>query len=211
MKLTFLGHAAFALEAGGTRICLDPHAPGVLGGRFQLPAIVGPFDAIVATHRHEDHLAWRPQLGTDRVVDTDSQVGDVAVRFRAVPHDAVHGAAMGWVRMASLTAEGLRVVHAGDVGSWTEADVAWLRGTDVLLLPVGGTYTLDGPGAAALCARVRPRCVVPMHAQDPRVDLPLHPVAPFLDALAWPVAEASELRLPSDLPTAPTALVLSAP
>lgn len=212
MRLRFLGHAAFDLALAGQRLCLDPHKPGALGGRFRLPAIAGPFDAILHSHGHEDHAAWTPALGTTRVLDRPGQLGDVVLDTRPVFHDAERGLRMGLCRMLSLRGEGLRIVHCGDLGAWDETDVAWLRGTDVLLVPVGGTWTLDGAAAAQLVAQVAPRFVVPMHAADPRVDLALAAIADFLTAFAGPVDNLPELRLAAPPAAGPTtALVLSAP
>lgn len=194
MRLRFLGHAAFDLQLAGLRLCLDPHRPGALGGRFQLPAIAGPFDAVVCSHGHEDHAAWTPELGTDRVIDSDERIGEVEIRCRWVPHDDVGGLRMGLTRMVSLQGEGLRIVHCGDIGAWDASDVDWLRGATGLLVPVGGTFTLDGRLAAKLVAEVAPRWVVPIHAADPRVDLPLAPIGPFVDALGWPTVELPALK-----------------
>ncbi|MBM4343769.1 MAG: MBL fold metallo-hydrolase [Deltaproteobacteria bacterium] len=182
MRLRFLGHAAFDLELGGVRLCLDPHKPGALGGRFRLPAIAGPFDALVHTHSHEDHCAWAPAFGTTTVLDRPQVFRGLAVDTRAAFHDAEGGARMGLVRMVSLVGEGLRVVHCGDLGAWDEDDVAWLRGTDVFLVPAGGTYTLDGAQAAQLAEVVGARLTVPMHCADARVDLRLDALDGFTRA-----------------------------
>lgn len=207
MKLRFLGHAAFALELGGLRLCLDPHKPGALGGRFQLPAIHGPFDAIACTHPHEDHSAWTPELGTTTRLEGDAQLGALTVRGRAVFHDTHAGTRMGLVTMLSFEAEGVRVVHCGDIGSYDADDVAWLRGTDVLLVPVGGTYTLDGPQAAELVRQVQPRMAMPMHAADPRIALPLAPLQNFLQCFEAPPWRGAELVWTAGAPP-PAAIVL---
>ena len=210
MRLRFLGHAAFDLHLGGQRLCLDPHRPGALGGRFQLPAIVGPFAAVVISHRHADHAGWTPALGCDRVIDSDADLDGVQLRFRWVPHDDAGGLRMGMTRMIELRGEGLRLVHCGDIGDWDQGDMEWLRGCDGLLVPVGGTFTLDGARAAALVAAVAPRWVVPMHAADPRVDLPLATVAPFVAALGWPVEQVLELG-PGQEPAAGHVIHMAAP
>lgn len=210
VQLRFLGHAAFDLTLGGRRLCLDPHRPGVLGGRMQLPAIVGPFDALIMSHRHEDHAAWSPALGTQRVLDADGRFGPLSLRFRPVFHDPHGGLRMGMSRMASIEAEGLRVVHLGDIGAWGRADVDWLRGADLLLVPVGGTFTLGGAAAAELVQAAAPRWAVPMHAADPRVDLPLQPVDAFLDALGWPALALDQFDLVAAPPNQ-TVLRLAAP
>jgi len=195
LSLRFLGHAAFDLRLGGVRLCLDPHRPGAVGGRFHLPEIKGPFDAFACTHQHEDHAGWTAALGTMRQVQGGDQIGRVAVTSRAAFHDREGGTRMGLVRMLSFEAEGLRVVHCGDLGEFGEADVAWLRGADVLLVPVGGVFTLGAQEAARLVHAVQPRVAVPMHAADPRVDLQLEPVQDFLRAVALPFARLEELTL----------------
>ncbi len=212
MNLRFLGHAAFALELAGLRFCLDPHKPGALGGRFRLPAIDGPFDALAHTHEHEDHCAWSPGFGTTTVLDRSQLWRGIAVETRPAFHDSVGGARMGLVRMVSLAAEGVRVVHCGDLGAWDDADVRWLRGADVLLVPAGGTYTLDGPQAATLARLVEARMTVPMHCADPRVAVPLRPVEEFCAAWGGPVWSGAALSL-ADLATisVPTAWIPPAP
>ncbi len=199
MRVHFLGHAAFAIEIAGLRLCIDPHRPGALGGRFRLPAIVGPFDAVLMSHRHEDHAGWTPALGTSRLIDRDVDLqgpgGLVEVRTRSVFHDGDGGTRMGMVRMLSIRAGDMRLVHCGDVGAFDADDVAWLSGCDAMLVPVGGTYTLGGAAAAELVRRASPGWVVPMHAFDPDVDLPLAPIDDFLAALAAPVQRAAVLDL----------------
>ena len=195
LTLRFLGHAAFDLQMGGVRLCLDPHRPGAVGGRFALPPIDGPFDAIACSHQHEDHAGWTPRLGTTRFVEGGDTLGRVSIRSRAAFHDAVGGTRMGMVQMLSFEADGLRVVHCGDIGAFSDADVDWLRGTDVLLVPVGGTYTLGAQQAAQLVALVAPRVAVPMHAADPRIDLHLQPISAFVQAVGAPAAHVTALIL----------------
>ncbi len=208
-QLHFLGHAAFDLRMGDMRFCLDPHKPGALGGRFHFPEIQGPFDAIVHTHAHEDHSAWTPALGTTRIVDGDCDVGSVQLRVRPAFHDAHGGKRMGLVRMVSLQSGALRVVHCGDIAAWNDRDVGWLKHTDVLLVPVGGTYTLNGDRAAELVRAVQPRVCVPMHAADRLVDLPLDPIADFMDKMNWPTAACEKLESP--LPQTQTVCVMLRP
>ncbi|MFZ4577192.1 MAG: MBL fold metallo-hydrolase [Myxococcota bacterium] len=193
LRLRFLGHAAFDLSVDGVRLCLDPHKPGALGGRFQLPAIQGPFDALVCTHRHEDHASWTPELGTQRWIDPPARLGSVMLEARPAFHDVHGGARMGMIRMVSVRGNGIRVVHCGDLGGYDDDDVAWLRGADVLLVPAGGTYTLDGAQAAELVRRVQPSWAVPIHCLDSRIDLPLAPVDDFLTAWTGAVVGMDEL------------------
>lgn len=212
MHLRFLGHAAFDLQLAGMRLCLDPHKPGALGGRFQLPAIQGPFDALLRSHGHEDHAAWTPALGTERWLDAPLQLPGLLIDARAAFHDQRQGLQQGLTRMLSLRGEGLRLVHSGDLGAVDDQDFQWLSDADVLMIAAGGTWTLDGAAAAKLAWQSGARAVVPMHCADPRVNLALLPVSEFLQAWPGPVVHADQLD--NDLLaglTGPTAVVLSTP
>lgn len=209
-ELRWLGHAAFALTTPTTRLLLDPHQPGALGGRFRLPAIVGPFDAIACSHGHDDHAAWTPALGTQRWIEADDRVGALQLRFLAAAHDRQGGRRMGLTRMIAIEGPGWRVVHSGDLGAFGPREIAFARGCDLLLLAAGGTYTLDGAEAAAFCAAVAPRLVAPMHCADPAIDLPLAPASDFVAALGWPSASVPAWRSDDDT-LADSTIVLLAP
>lgn len=210
MYIDFLGHAAFSVRNSMARLCLDPHRPGAVGGRFQLPAIEGPFDAIAISHAHEDHAGWTPALGTELIYDFDADFSGFSLQFRTVPHDDCGGAKMGFSRMIKVRSDGLVVVHCGDIGAFDDDDIAWLADVDLLLVPVGGTFTVDGVGAAALVTACAPKLVLPMHAADPRVDLDLAPIEDFLAACARPVTRLTTLDLKAP-PTAGSIVLLEGP
>jgi L-ascorbate metabolism protein UlaG (beta-lactamase superfamily) len=183
-SLRFLGHAAFALRTPWAHLVLDPHRPGAVGGRFVLPPIEGPFDAIVSTHPHEDHAGWTPALGTTRWVERDEAFGPLRLRFCAAPHDADGGRRMGLTRLLRVDAPDFSLAHSGDIGCLDAGAVAFCRGVDVLLVAAGGTYTLGAADAAEFARRVGARVVVPMHCADPAVDLALEPAEAFFAAYA---------------------------
>ncbi len=196
LRVEWLGHAAFAIAGPGARLVIDPHRPGVLGGRFRLPAIAGPFDAIACSHGHEDHAAWTPALGTTRWIERDEVVGGLTLRFLAAAHDDCGGRRMGLTRLIEIQCGPLRVVHSGDLGSFGSREIAFAAGCDALLLACGGHYTLGAEAAAAFARAVMPRRVVPMHCADPLIDLDLEPAEAFCTALGWPWARETALALP---------------
>ncbi len=109
------------------------------------------------------------------------------VRVRSLPafHDAVAGRDRGEVGMVLVEVDGVRILHCGDLGQplLTPSQVEVIGNVDVLLVPVGGVYTIDGPAAARITEQVRPRIVVPIHYRTPTLTLPLEPIDGFLDAL----------------------------
>ena len=61
--------------------------------------------------------------------------------------------------------ESVRVVHLGDLGQTelSNEQVEQLGEVDVLLIPVGGVYTIDGKDAISIVHQIQPSVVIPMH------------------------------------------------
>ena len=110
-----------------------------------------------------------------------------AIRVTSIAswHDNAQGAERGANAMLLVEVDGVRIVHCGDIGQlqFTDEQLRAMGKVDVLLLPVGGTYTVDGPQAAALVAQVNPRFVVPLHYKTSALKLDLAGVEPFLAAV----------------------------
>ena len=191
-KLTWLGQACFVLEtAAGTRIVMDPIPKG-LG--YELPSNLRA-DLITISHEHADHnnvalVAGKPRvirgLTSDRKGWTrvDEKVKDVSVRAVAVYHDDKLGAVRGLNTVFIFEVGGLRIAHLGDLGNTlTDDQLAAIGLVDVLLIPVGGKFTIDGRQATRVVEQLRPRVmVVPMHYKTDAVTIKeLEPLEPFLE------------------------------
>ncbi len=109
----------------------------------------------------------------------------VIVRSVGSFHDDEQGATRGRNAMFTIDVDGVRIVHCGGIGqtSFTPDQLGTLGEVDVLILPVGGVETVDGPQAAALIEQVRPRYVVPMHYGAGDLASELNPLDAFLEAL----------------------------
>jgi L-ascorbate metabolism protein UlaG (beta-lactamase superfamily) len=110
-----------------------------------------------------------------------------AVRVHAIVsrHDESSGSGRGANAMFLIEADGVRILHCGDFGepTLTAKQLAAIGHLDVLLIPVGGVFTIDGAQAARITDTLRPRIVVPIHYKTPALTIGLDPVEPFLDAL----------------------------
>ena len=154
MKLTWYGHSCFLIETEAGSLVLDPYAPGSVPG-IRLPPLRA--DAVVCSHGHRDHGYAEGVTLTGR---------EPGFTLRSIPcfHDEAKGAKRGENRITVLEAEGLRVAHLGDLGHRLSAEqLAALGKLDLMLIPVGGFYTIDADTAAALVKAVRPRHCIPMH------------------------------------------------
>lgn len=171
MELTYFGHASFLLKAGdGTTILIDPFddQPG-----YAIPE-VSP-TAVSVSHEHFDHNHVATAKGHPKVIrglahggkgwsKIDERVG--AVRLTAVPtfHDPSGGSQRGRNAIFIFEVDGIRVVHAGDLGHPLDADqVRAIGRPDILMIPVGGFYTIGPQEADAVVAALKPRVVIPMH------------------------------------------------
>ena len=208
MKITYLGHASFLLETvAGTRIVTDPYAQDIL------PHPVVKAHVVTASHEHYDHCDYSQVKGDYVIVNTEKATTFLDVKITCVPcwHDEVRGKKRGPNRAYIFEADGLKVVHLGDLGEApTSALVAACSGADALMIPVGGTYTLTGEEAAAAVKALQPKLAVPMHYRSPGhsfavisteepflaaldPDLPVH----RLDALTEPFPTGVALLTPA--------------
>ena len=155
LKLTWLGHACFALEAENYRILLDPYAPGYVPG---LGMVKTSANKVLCSHQHADH-AWQ---------GIPVPLNEIHCPFTitAIPafHDDAMGSKRGLNTIHVIEYNGLRVAHLGDLGhDLDDDDIEALGKLDVVLIPVGGTYTLDCQQASDLVDRLQVKTVIPMH------------------------------------------------
>lgn len=153
MTITWLGHSCFMLESGGFRALLDPYR-GVQG----LPDIETEADAVYCSHDHLDHSY------TEKVHLTIGKENPFTVRKIQTFHDEKGGTLRGKNLIHALTAEGVTVAHLGDLGhQLSEEQLAELGHCDVLLIPVGGFFTIDAAAAKRVADAINPTVVIPMH------------------------------------------------
>lgn len=196
MTISYLGHASFLLETkDGTRILTDPYPQSVL------PHPVAAADVVTLSHDHFDHSDTTQVLGPFQVVKGQEPVTYREVTITCCPcfHDPEGGRLRGENRAYIFRAEGLKIVHLGDLGEApSPALLQAAAGADVLFVPVGGTFTLTGEQAAEAVKALRPKLAVPMHFRCPGHDFSvLTTQAPFLAALSdRPIHRLTELIAP---------------
>ena len=170
MEIIWLGHACFALESGGYRVVIDPYTVETY------PPLHTTADKVLCSHGHADHNY------VEAVTLREGADCPFSVETVATFHDPEGGRLRGSNTMHILRAEGLTVVHCGDLGhDPTPAQLDAIRGCDALLIPVGGFYTIDAAAARRVCDAAKPRVVVPMHYRhDPYGLRPVGTVEAFL-------------------------------
>lgn len=172
MKLTWYGHACFAMESSEGSLVFDPYQPGYLP-ELTMPPLQA--DAISCSHMHSDHCYVEG-------VTLTGNIPRFSLRIVSSFHDDVHGDRYGSNQIAVACAEGKTIVHLGDLGCLlTEEQIAAIGHVDVLLVPVGGHYTIDADTAFQVTKQLNPSIVVPMHYRRGNAGLALvTEVEPFL-------------------------------
>ncbi|MFA4949022.1 MAG: MBL fold metallo-hydrolase [Candidatus Krumholzibacteriia bacterium] len=199
MKIKYLGHAAFELElANGVRLVIDPYTAGAFGTLKYAP-IEGNFDVAIVSHNHEDHVSRDVLSHSMKIINTSGKVtlGDVTIESLMTYHDESKGSSRGKNLISIVEAEGLRVAHLGDLGHpIAPKDFPMLKWMDILMIPVGGHFTIDAAAAAELARNFEPKLVIPMHYLTPKVDFPITPVENFTKLMdTVEVAGKSEIEV----------------
>ena len=170
MHIRYLGHSCFQItSAKGTSIITDPYT----GVGYELPMNLSA-DAVTTSHAHFDHN-FTQAIQTERVINTLGRhsVADIEILGLASWHDEKQGALRGNNIIYKYNVDGITICHLGDLGEDISTELTERIGkVDVLMVPVGGTYTIDALQAKSLVEKVAPKIVIPMHFKgDGRLDI----------------------------------------
>ena len=162
MKLKYFGHSCFSLRfENGPVLVTDPFDESV-----GYPLCTERCDAALVSHDHFDHNHTQSLTGSFETVSAAGDYSICGARVRAMEsfHDEKCGALRGKNLLFRVECEGLSIAHLGDLGHMPDArQQTFLSGLDLLLLPIGGTYTIDTPEAVALLRLLQPKRAVAMH------------------------------------------------
>jgi L-ascorbate metabolism protein UlaG (beta-lactamase superfamily) len=209
MKIRYLAHASFLITADdGTRIITDPYTAGQ---GFKYAPIDEAADIVTVSHDHGDHNNVAGIKGNPQVVRDSATVKGIT--FKAVPtaHDDKGGAERGKNMVMCMVVNGVRIVHLGDLGHFlTDNQVTEIHKVHVLLVPVGGHFTIDAATATEVAEQVRARVIIPMHYKTDKSELPIGGVEEFLKAKDnVTMVDGSELEFTvPTLPAGPQIMVL---
>jgi L-ascorbate metabolism protein UlaG (beta-lactamase superfamily) len=198
MEITYLGHSSFRLKTKNAVIITDPFDPAMVGLKFaKVPA-----DLVTISHDHHDHNKRDLVMGVKMVIDEpgEYEVSDVTVVGISSFHDDQQGKARGKNIIYMFEAEGLRLAHLGDIGHKLSDEIIEELGTlDVLMIPVGGVYTINPSVASEIIRGIEPSITIPMHykTQGMKEDTfgELSEVGDFLKEVGLPVEELDKLVL----------------
>ncbi|MEK7525990.1 MAG: MBL fold metallo-hydrolase [Patescibacteria group bacterium] len=184
MDITYLGHSSFRIKTKTHTIVTDPFDSSV-GPKFPKTDA----DLVTISHHHGDHDNLADVIGYKKVFDAPGEYEVGGVSFFGIDsyHDNKKGEERGRNTIFVIETEGVTIVHLGDLGhSLTESQIDEIGAVDILMVPVGGEYTIDSKTAFDVVAAIEPKIIIPMHyktdAHNPATFEKLEPVENFVTA-----------------------------
>lgn len=182
MDISYLGHSSFKVKTKTASIVTDPFESEMVGLKYS--GVEG--NIVTISHDHKDHNASSKVSGVKKVVDGpgEYEVMGVSILGYQSFHDASGGSERGKNTIYVIEAEGLRLCHLGDLGHLPDENlVNQIGDVDVLMIPVGGEFTIGPKDAYEIVSKIEPYFVIPMHYKMPGVAetfANLQPVESFL-------------------------------
>jgi len=212
MEIVYLGHSAFKIKTKTGTVVTDPFGPQV---GFTFPKQVA--DIVTVSHRgHGDHDNVEAVERTTKrevpfVIDQpgEYEIDDISVFGYKTWHDDKEGKERGANTIYLIQAEEVRILHLGDLGHPLDDKlIEEIDSVDVLMIPVGGKYTIDCKMAAQVVADIDPTYILPMHykteSHNPEMFAALESREDFVKACglttrAVKTLSLSKLSMPEDL------------
>lgn len=202
MLLKWNGHSCFSLTfSDGTTLVTDPFDDHV-----GYPLCEARADAALVSHGHGDHSYVQALKGEPKVFTEPGKYAFRGLKITGVPsfHDDAQGAKRGKNTIFVVEGEGLKIAHLGDLGHPLNGEqLRALQNLDLLLIPIGGFYTIDTPTAVAQIEALKPRCAVAMHFSNDFCPFPISDESEFVRLTkAERVGNAIEVLPGTTLPSA---------
>jgi len=189
-KIIYAGQSCFQISVSNSRdheanIVIDPfdEETGLKVPNFSA-------DILLRTHDHHDHNNTKAVKGTPFLIEGPGEYEIKGVFVQGIPsfHDDEDGKKRGNNTIYTIEAEDIRFCHLGDLGQkqLTDEQVDKIGAIDVLMVPVGGEYTISASEAQRIISQIEPKIVIPMHYALPKSKTKLDDVSKFLKIMGKP-------------------------
>lgn len=198
MDITYLGHSSFRIKTKTAVVIIDPFDPQMVGLKFPSQEA----DIVTISHDHKDHNALEKITGVKKVISGpgEYEIMGVSIMGYKTFHDKANGAERGKNTIYVYEADGLRLCHLGDLGHAMSEDlINEIGDIDVLMVPVGGEFTIGPKEASELVGKIEPFFVIPMHYGETNLNqaefAKLEPVETFLKESALPTEQMDKFTI----------------
>lgn len=208
MTITWLGHACFRVETKGGTILIDPFSSEI---GLRPPRIKD--DLVLVSHQHYDHNNLQGLNSEAFVIDTPGEYEKQGISIRGILsfHDKSGGKERGVNTIQVIKAEDITLCHMGDFGQekLEDSQVEEIGDVDILMIPVGGTYTIQYKEAVAVIGQIEPKIIIPMHYKVKDLKLDIDGPEKFVKEIGLAPEKVDKLRIvKKNLPVEEMKLVL---
>jgi len=195
-KITWAGQSCFQISVSNSKdhsadIVIDPfdEATGPKVPNFSA-------DIVLSTHDHHDHNNVKAVKGEPFLISGPGEYEVKGVFVQGIPsfHDDKEGKEKGNNTIYVIETEEMRICHLGDLGQkqLTDEQLEKIDSVDILMIPVGGGYTIDSQSAQRIISQIEPMVVIPMHYAIPKLKAELDDVSKFLKTMGKPSIVAQD-------------------
>ena len=195
-KIIWAGQSCFQISVSNSKdhqanIVIDPFDEKI---GLKVPNFSA--DILLVSHNHHDHNNTGAVKGNPFLIENAGEYEIKGVFVQGIPsfHDDSNGKERGVNTIYTIEAEDIRFCHLGDFGQkqLTDEQLDLIGKVDILMIPVGGTFTIDSSGAQRVIGQIEPKMVVPMHYELPKLKVELDDVGKFLKAMGKNSAEPQD-------------------
>ncbi len=186
MNIVWHGHSLFQITTNpqknsAVKIVIDPYDKSI---GLRVPRLEA--DILLVTHQHYDHNNIKAVSGNPFLIESPGEydIKNVFIEGIANFHDEEQGSKRGENIIYVIESENIRICHLGDFGQeeLTEQQLEKIGDVDILMIPVGGTYTISAQEAGKIMSQLEPHITIPMHYGLPNLKIKLEPISKFLKA-----------------------------
>jgi len=187
MNITWKGQSCFQITSsqgkdGHVNIVIDPFDEET---GLRVPKLEA--DLLLVTHQHKDHNNVKAVSGDPFLVEGpgEYEVKEVSIQGIQSFHDSSQGKERGSNTIYVMETEDIRICHLGDLGQkeLTPEQVEQIGDIDILMIPVGGNFTIESKEAVKIMSQIEPSIIIPMHYSLPKLKMKLDGLDKFLKTM----------------------------
>lgn len=194
MNIQWFGQSCFRFEAKEGSVLIDPFSKEI---GLRPPKIKD--DIVLVTHKHYDHSNVEDLSEGSFLIDTPGEYERKGIYIRGILsyHDKSNGTERGLNTIYIIKAEDMVICHLGDLGQdkFNDHQVEEIGDVDVLMIPVGGKYTIDYKDAKEIISQIEPKIIIPMHYRVKDLNIDIDGPEKFIKELGLTPEKVDKLKI----------------
>lgn len=201
LTIKYIGHSSFLIKGKDASVLTDPFDSEMVGIKFPKTEA----EIVTVSHDHKDHNQTSKVTGMKKLISGPGEYDVAGVSIIGIKsfHDDSKGTERGVNTIYIIEIDDVRIAHMGDLGhELSEKKLSMIGDINILMIPVGGEYTVNAQTAAKITRVIEPNIIVPMHFLADKLNSQvfgkLTTADPFINDLGLPVEKTRKLNIKSE-------------